>query len=255
MNSNELKKFLDEKYNKFNCLSFIDVDPISVPHQFSRKEDIEIAAFLSATIAWGQRPTIIRNAHKIIQLMDGEPYEFLTQTRIDDPERFESFVHRTFNGEDCRYFMHALSLIYREHGGLEKLFSEGFSIDGTVKSAIIYFRERFLSFGPQHRTAKHIANPDKGSSAKRINMFLRWMVRSSACGVDFGLWKSIPVASLMMPLDVHSGSVARKLGLLKRTQNDWHAVEELTANLRLFDPSDPVKYDFALFGLGAFEKF
>jgi uncharacterized protein (TIGR02757 family) len=250
-----LKKFLDEKYNQFNCLNFIEVDPISIPHQFSRKEDIEIAGFLSATIAWGQRPTIIRNANKLIRLMDGEPYEFLTRTAIEDPERFESFVHRTFNGTDCFYFMNALSSIYREHGGLEKLFTDGFSIDGTVKTAIIHFRERFLSFDPQHRTEKHIANPDKGSSAKRINMFLRWMIRPSISGVDFGLWNSIPVSALMMPLDVHSGSVARKLGLLQRTQNDWQAVEELTANLRIFDPSDPVKYDFALFGLGVFEKF
>lgn len=255
MEIDELKKFLNEKYAQFSCTGFIETDPISIPHQFSRKEDIEIAAFVSATIAWGQRPTIIRNANKFIRLMDGEPYKFLTRTAIEDPERFESFVHRTFNGVDCLYFMRALSSIYREHGGLEKLFSEGYSIDGTVKSAIIYFRERFLSFDPQHRTEKHIANPAKGSSAKRINMFLRWMVRSSNFGVDFGLWNSIPVSALMMPLDVHSGSVARKLGLLQRSQNDWQAVEELTANLRLFDSTDPVKYDFALFGLGAFEKF
>ena len=255
MTSDTLKDFLDEKYNQFNCTSFIESDPISIPRQFSRKEDIEIAAFLSATIAWGQRPTIIRNANKLIDLMDGEPYEFMTRTSIDDPDRFATFVHRTFNGTDCFYFMRALSSIYREHGGLEKVFSDGFAIDGTVKTAIIYFRERFLSFEPHHRTEKHIANPDKGSSAKRINMFLRWMVRPPVCGVDFGLWNSIPVAALMMPLDVHSGSVARKLGLLQRTQNDWQAVEELTANLRLFDPTDPVKYDFALFGLGVFEKF
>jgi uncharacterized protein (TIGR02757 family) len=252
---NELKSFLDEKYNQFNCTGFIETDPISIPHRFSRKEDIEIAAFLSATIAWGQRPTIIRNANKLICLMNDEPFEFLTKSAIEDPSLFESFVHRTFNGTDCFYFMRTLSSIYREHGGLEKLFSDGFAVDGTVKMAIIYFRERFLSFGPPHRTEKHIANPAKGSSAKRINMFLRWMVRPSVCGVDFGLWNSIPVAALMMPLDVHSGNVARKLGLLHRTQNDWQAVEELTDNLRLFDPSDPVKYDFALFGLGVFEKF
>lgn len=252
---NELKCFLDEKYNQFNRTSFIESDPISIPRRFSRKEDIEIAAFLSATIAWGQRTTIIRNANQLIQLMNSEPYEFLTKTAIEDSKLFESFVHRTFNGVDCLYFIRALSLIYREHEGLEKLFSDGFAIDGTVKTAIIHFRERFLSFDPQHRTEKHIANPAKGSSAKRINMFLRWMVRPSVCGVDFGLWNSIPVSALMMPLDVHSGSVSRKLGLLHRTQNDWQAVEELTASLRLLDATDPVKYDFALFGLGAFEKF
>lgn len=251
----ELKNFLDEKYNQYNCFSFIETDPISIPHQFSRKEDIEIAAFLSATIAWGQRTTIIRNANKLMQLMDGQPYEFLLNAPVEDPERFDSFVHRTFNGIDCTYFMRALSAIYREGGGLEQLFSKGLTIDGTVKTAITYFREQFLSFEPQHRTGKHIANPSTGSSAKRINMFLRWMVRPSSCGVDFGIWNSIPITALMMPLDVHSGNVARKLGLLVRPQNDWQAVEELTANLRLFDPTDPVKYDFALFGLGAFEKF
>lgn len=251
----DLKNFLDEKYNQYNCINFIETDPISIPHQFANKEDIEIAAFLSATIAWGQRTTIIRNANRMIQLMDGQPYLFLTQTPVNDPTRFDSFVHRTFNGIDCNYFMNALSAIYREGGGLEKLFAEGYSIDGTVKTAITYFREQFLSFGPQHRTGKHIANPSTGSSAKRINMFLRWMIRPANCGVDFGIWNSIPVAALMMPLDVHSGNVARKLGLLHRSQNDWQAVEELTGNLRLFDPSDPVKYDFALFGLGAFEKF
>ena len=251
----EIKNFLEEKYNQFNCTNFIESDPISIPHRFSRKEDIEIAGFLSATIAWGQRPTIIRNANKLMQLMNDEPFEFLTQTKIEDSELFESFVHRTFNGVDCFYFIRALSAIYQEFGGLEKLFTEGFSIDGTVKTAIFHFREKFLSFNPPHRTEKHIANPDKGSAAKRINMFLRWMVRSSTLGVDFGLWNSIPVSALMMPLDVHSGNVARKLGLLQRTQNDWQAVEELTANLRLFDANDPVKYDFALFGLGVFEKF
>ena len=255
MNTNELRNFLDEKYALYHCPKFIDTDPISIPRQFSRKEDIEIAAFLSATIAWGQRPTILRNANKLIGLMDGEPYQYLIRNEIKGTDRFESFVHRTFNGADCRYFMQALSAIYLQYGGLEKLFADGFAIDGTIKTAICYFRERFLSFEPMHRTEKHLANPEKGSSAKRINMFLRWMIRPSACGVDFGLWTSIPTSALMMPLDVHSGNVARKLGLLHRSQNDWKAVEELTSNLRLFDPSDPVKYDFALFGLGVFEKF
>jgi uncharacterized protein (TIGR02757 family) len=253
--SPEIKEFLDEMSDKYNNPKFVDPDPICIPHQYDLKEDIEIAAFLSATIAWGQRPTIIRNGNKLIRLMEGVPYEFLTRTVSLNQERFESFVHRTFNGADCLYFMQALSSIYREYGGLEKLFSDGFCIDGTVKTAIIYFRNKFLSFNPQRRTEKHIANPEKGSSAKRLNMFLRWMIRPPDSGVDFGIWSAIPTSALMMPLDVHSGRVARKLGLLHRTQNDWQAVEELTANLRLFDPSDPVRYDFALFGLGVFEKF
>ena len=255
MSHSDLKAFLDEKYLQYNCVNFIETDPISIPRRFTRKEDIEIAAFLSATIAWGQRVTIIRNANKLVDLMDGQPFEYLTNGSFDDLKRFDTFVHRTFNGIDCQYFIIALSQIYREMGGLEKQFADGLAIDGTIKTAITHFRDIFLSYAPQPRTGKHIANPSTGSSAKRINMFLRWMVRPAKCGVDFGLWESIPTSALMMPLDVHSGNVARKLGLLQRTQNDWQAVEELTANLRLFDPADPVKYDFALFGLGAFEKF
>ena len=255
LNPSDLQNFLEEKYNQYNRFSFIETDPISIPHKFTRKEDIEIAAFLSATIAWGQRATIIRNANLLVGLMDDQPFEFMINSSAIDLKRFNSFVHRTFNGIDCGYFILALSTIYREKGGLEKLFSDGFAVDGTVKTAIGCFRESFLSFLPPPRTGKHIANPSTGSSAKRINMFLRWMVRPAKGGVDFGLWNSIPTSALMMPLDVHSGSVARKLGILQRVQNDWQAVEELTAHLRLFDPSDPVKYDFALFGLGAFEKF
>ena len=255
MDKSQLKEFLEEKYIQYNCTRFIETDPILIPHLYSRKEDIEISAFLSATIAWGQRPTIIRNATKLMDLMGGEPFEFIMNCGEDDLRCFDSFVHRTFNNMDCLYFIKALSYIYRDHEGLEKLFSEGYSSDKTVKTAIIYFRERFLSFLPLQRTGKHIANPGSGSSAKRINMFLRWMIRPSLTGVDFGLWKSIPASALMMPIDVHSGNVARKLGLLQRKQNDWQAVEELTGNLRQFDADDPVKYDFALFGLGIFEKF
>ncbi len=255
MNNADLKDFLEEKYLQYNNLSFIGTDPVSIPHLFSRKEDIEIAAFLSATIAWGQRPTIIRNAISLMERMEHQPYHFLTESAQPDLSRFAGFVHRTFNATDCRYFMLALSEIYRHHGGLEKLFMEGYHQTGFIKETIIRFREIFLSFYPATRTQKHLANPGKGSTAKRINMFLRWMVRDDGHGVDFGLWKAIPASALMMPIDVHSGNVARKLGLLSRKQNDWQAVEELTSNLRRFDPDDPVRYDYALFGLGVFEKF
>lgn len=255
MDKSGLKEFLDEKYLQYNCIKFIESDPITIPHLFSRKEDIEISAFLSATIAWGQRPTIIRNANKLMEMMGGEPYNFIMNFKADDQSCFNTFVHRTFNGTDCNYFFHALAQIYQRRGGLEKLFSDSYSFDHTIKSAITLFRKQFLSFNPLTRTEKHIANPSKGSSAKRINLFLRWMVRSSACGVDFGIWKSIPTSALMIPLDVHAGNVARKLGLLQRKQNDWQALEELTENLRRFDADDPVKYDFSLFGLGIFEKF
>ena len=255
MSDQELKNFLDEKFQLYNQPRFIETDPISIPRLFSRKEDIEIAGFLAATIAWGQRPTIIRNAFKLIDWMGHKPFEFITDGDEEDFGRFGDFVHRTFNGTDCRYFLHALREIYRSEGGLETLFADGFKTGGNMMESIGRFREKFLSYHPETRTEKHVANPLKGSSAKRINMFLRWMVRDNHTGVDFGLWKNIPASALMMPLDVHSGNAARKLGLLKRKQNDWKAVEELTSRLREFDVNDPVKYDFALFGLGVFEKF
>jgi len=255
MTDQELKSFLDEKYLLYNQPRFIETDPISIPRLFSRKEDIEIAGFLAATIAWGQRPTIIRNAHRLMDWMGHRPFEFVTQGDVGKFDRFGDFVHRTFNGIDCRYFLRALREIYRNEDGLEALFTEGFQHSGSMMEGIFRFREKFLSYQPEIRTQKHVANPMKGSSAKRINMFLRWMVRDNQTGVDFGLWKDIPASALMMPLDVHSGNVARKLGLLKRKQNDWKAVDELTSRLRDFDSEDPVKYDFALFGLGVFEKF
>jgi uncharacterized protein (TIGR02757 family) len=255
MERSSLKEFLDEKYLQYDCIKFIESDPISIPHLFPRKEDIEISAFLSAVIAWGQRTTIIRNATRLMDLMGGEPYNFVMNFKEKHLCYFDNFVHRTFNSTDCNYFIKALSRIYKKHGGLEQIFLKAYSFDHTIKSAITLFREEFLSFQPNPRTEKHFANPSKGSSSKRINLFLRWMIRNSKSGVDFGIWKSVPASALMIPLDVHSGRVARKLGLLQRRQNDWQAVEELTANLRLFDSNDPVKYDFALFGLGMFEKF
>lgn len=255
MKHDELKLFLDEKVAWYNHPRFIDTDPISIPRQFSRKEDIEIAGFLAATIAWGQRPTIIRNSNRLMELMEQQPYAFLMESSDADFDRFAGFVHRTFNEVDCRYFMKALRDIYRDFGGLEKLFGTAFDETGNMKETIARFREIFLSFDAEKRTGKHVANPLKGSSAKRINMYLRWMVRNAKGGVDFGLWNAIPASALMMPLDVHSGRVGRSLGLLSRKQNDWRAVDELTSALRAFDPADPVKYDFALFGLGVFEKF
>jgi uncharacterized protein (TIGR02757 family) len=250
---NELKDFLDEKYELYNRPSFIEPDPISIPRKFTRKEDIEIAAFFSATIAWGQRPTIIKNANRLMELMDNEPYQFIMNSEKKDWKRFEGFVHRTFQYADVVYFIHALQNIYRNKGGLEKVFSVKSKKD--IKNGIIHFRETFLEINPQARTAKHVSNVEKNASAKRINMFLRWMVRNDKRGVDFGIWKGISPALLYCPLDLHSGRVARKLGLLERKQDDWKAVNELTINLRKLDLRDPIKYDFALFGLGVFEKF
>ena len=250
-----IQSFLDQKYLSFNHPIFIETDPIQVPAQFTTKENIEIAGFLAATLAWGQRPTIIRNALKLVILMKNNPIDFLLNIQEEDWDGFSDFKHRTFNGTDCLFFLKSLRNIYKNHGGLEPVFTRGFQTDGSIYSAFVYFRKVFFELEHEHRTEKHVSDVDKGAAAKRLNMFLRWMVRSDKAGVDFGLWKQIPVSALMLPLDIHTGNVARKLGLLTRTQNDWRAVEEITARLREFDPQDPIKYDFALFGLGVFEKF
>lgn len=251
----DIKSLLDLKFATFNRTAFIETDPIQVPALFTTKENIEIAGFLAATLAWGQRPTIIRNALKLIALTDNNPIEFLLRTDENEWDSFLNFKHRTFNGTDCIGFLHALKNIYQNHGGLEQVFTDGFRKEETIFSALKHFRKIFFEAAHEHRSEKHVSDVEKGASAKRLNMYLRWMVRSDSAGVDFGLWKQIPSSALMLPLDVHTGNVARKLGLLTRTQNDWKAVEEVTARLRDFDPHDPVKYDFALFGLGVFEKF
>ncbi len=253
MNFIELKELLEEKALYYNRPSFVNTDPIQVPKLFSLKENIEIAGFLSAAIAWGQRPTIIRNAMHLMKLMEGNPYDFLMQAEHQDWSRFSEFRHRTFNGTDLLFFLRSLRNIYLHHGGLEAVFTYGFRQEQSIDSALRYFRKIFFETAHEVRSGKHISDIDKGASAKRLNMFLRWMVRYDEGGVDFGLWRQIPAAALMLPLDVHSGNQARMLGLLKRKQNDWKAVHEVTAALRQFDPSDPVKYDFALFGMGIFE--
>lgn len=254
MKFDELKELLDEKAAQYNQPAFIATDPIQIPKQFSQKENIEIAGFLAATIAWGQRPTIIKNAFRLMKMMEHSPYEFLLSTNEKDWDDFLHFKHRTFNGIDCIFFLRALKNIYQKHGGLENVFTHGYKLDNSIATALIYFREVFFEVRYECRSQKHVSNILKGASAKRLNMFLRWMVRKDQGGVDFGLWKNISPASLLLPLDVHTGKQARGLELLTRKQNDWKAVLEVTQNLRLFDPNDPVKYDFALFGMGAFEK-
>jgi uncharacterized protein (TIGR02757 family) len=255
MISPDIIGLLNEAVSRYNRPEFISSDPISIPHSFKGKEDIEIAGFLAATLSWGQRGTIIGNSQKLMQLMDSSPYDFILNTGDKDLACMSSFVHRTFNGDDCLFFIHALRFIYHDKGGMEQVFTWGYEQNRSIREAIIHFREVFLSIPHLNRSSKHFSNPAKGASAKRINMFLRWMVRQDDHGVDFGLWKSVSPAHLLCPLDLHSGRVARKLGLLTRKQDDWKAVEELTANLRLIDPTDPVRYDFALFGLGIFERF
>jgi uncharacterized protein (TIGR02757 family) len=244
-----LKALLDCKYDQYNRVEFISTDPIQIPHLFKKSEDIEIAGFLTATLAWGQRRTIIRKVSELLQLMDHDPFSFILGASEKDFVRFEGFCHRTFNATDAIFFLHALKDIYTRRGGLRKIFEEGFKSHHEPGNAITRFRTLF--FGMEHpaRTLKHVPDVGQGSAAKRLNLFLRWMVRDDGRGVDFGLWKNIDPAWLCMPLDVHSGNTARKLGLLSRKQNDWKAVVELTDNLREFDPADPVKYDFALFGM------
>ena len=262
LSDSEIFEFLQSKYHEFNQVSFVENDPISIPHQFSRKEDIEIAAFLTATIAWGQRKTIISNGKRLMLLMDNSPHQFIMDANFDhendddDDDDLKKFVHRTFNGVDCIYFLKSLQNIYRNHSGLQGEFESGIKeYKGNMQLVISGFKKTFFELPHPARTLKHVSDPVTNSAAKRINMFLRWMVRKDKSNVDFGIWNSENMKHLRMPLDVHTGNVSRKLGLLSRKQNDWKAVEELTNNLKKFDANDPVKYDFALFGLGVMEKF
>jgi len=255
MEAYELKSFLEEKADCYNSPAFIGTDPVQVPHRFSESNDIEIAAFLTATLSWGNKRTIIAKSDELTSMMPGGPFNFMMECTDQQLERFLPFIHRTFNGWDAIYFLKALKGIYQERGGLRVLFEEGYRRHSDLYHAILHFRSAFFRMADPGRTAKHVADPSRGATCKRLNMFLRWMVRRDSRGVDFGIWEGIPMHALYVPLDVHTGSVARKLGLLQRKQNDWKAVEELTARLRLFDPSDPVRYDYALFGLGSFEKF
>jgi uncharacterized protein (TIGR02757 family) len=249
LSHDDLKALLDQKYRQYNNPAFIENDPVQIPHLFRRKQDIEIAGYLAATIAWGNRKSINANARKLMKWMDDSPWQFVTDHSAKDLNPFRNFAHRTFNGTDCVYFIKALNHIYRNYESMEN----AFSVPGTstsLKERILHFRNIFFGMPHPARTEKHVSDPSKKSTAKRICMFLRWMVRADKKGVDFGIWKSIRPSELCLPLDVHTGRVSRQLGILKRTQNDWRAVEEVTASLRELDSADPVKYDFALFGMG-----
>jgi uncharacterized protein (TIGR02757 family) len=244
-----LKELLDEAYDRFARPEFISDDPIQLPRAFERREDAEVIGFLTATIAWGKRKSIIANAWKLVRLMDGAPHDLVLNASPAELRRLDGFVHRTFNDIDLRHFILGLRHLYREHGGPEAAFLENGSV-GDMGQAITRFRQRFFKPGHHARTRKHVADPSKGGNAKRINMYLRWMVRPADRGVDLGLWQRIKPAELMVPLDVHTGRVARELGLLQRAQDDWKSVSELTEKLRQLDPEDPIRYDIALFGLG-----
>lgn len=254
MTQAEIKQLLEEKYDEYCRPDFIELDPISIPHSFEEPKDVEISGLIAATIAWGQRTTIIKNANKATKLMGNEPFRFVMEHSEADLNDLNGFVHRTFNAEDLKHFVRSLKHIYSKHESLEDIFVEGAVPTLDMKSAIHHFKQVFFQIPHEKRTQKHVADPMNGSSAKRINMYLRWMVRPNDRGVDFGLWTRIPTSALSCPLDVHSGRTARQLGILKRSQNDWAAVSELDASLRSFDPVDPVKYDFALFGTGVLEN-
>jgi uncharacterized protein (TIGR02757 family) len=253
MSHDELNDFLDFKVIQYNNPSFIECDPISIPHQFSIKEDIEISAFLTATISWGNRKAILKAANELMCLMGNSPFDFIMNSNSNQISRASKYYYRTFHGSDLDYFILSLKNIYENHGGLELIFSN--NSNDSLHDSITSFRSIFFELPHLDRTRKHVSNPDSGSAAKRLHMMLRWLVRKDNNGVDFGIWKDISPSCLSIPLDLHSGNTARKLGLLKRKSNDLKAVIELDQVLREFDPNDPAKYDFALFGLGAFEQF
>ncbi|MHC1708174.1 MAG: TIGR02757 family protein [Bacteroidales bacterium] len=255
LSQSDLRDFLEEKLEYYNQAWFIEEDPISIPHRFSKREDIEIAGFFAATLAWGKRSIAVQNINRLLELMDQAPYDFVMNAGNNEFITLDRFVHRTFNSTDLKFFIQSFRSLYEKNKSLEEVFFYLNDDNQTVKGAICRFRVAFLELPHPHRTEKHLADPGRNASAKRINMFLRWMIRKDAYGVDLGLWKNVSPSILMCPLDLHSGNVARKLGLLQRKASDWKAVEELTENLRLLDPDDPVKYDLALFGLGIYEKF
>ena len=254
LSKKELKAFLDEKAAFYETPDFLYTDPIHIPAQFSLKQDIEISGFLTASIAWGNRKSIIKNAHRLMEIMGHSPYDFVMNYHEDQQEKLEGFVHRTFNSTDLDFFIKGLQNLYTHFQSMEDFYVQYQDLE-RINDAIPHFKKYFFSIPHPIRTQKHVSDPSKKSAAKRINMFFRWMVRNNKQGVDFGIWKQIQASQLSCPLDVHSGNVARKLGILLRKQNDAKALLELDTALRKMDPNDPVKYDFALFGLGVFEKF
>lgn len=256
MKKKELTDFLNHKYNQFNNFDFIADDPIKIPHQFTKEQDIEIAGLFSAILAWGNRKSIIRNATLLMDLMDHQPYEFIQNFTLDEKDRFDNFKHRTFNSEDVTTFVLALQIIYKKHNTLGDLFAKLFQEQKNQGEVLSAFKALFFEDAYAERSKKHLPDPLKGSAAKRMCMYFRWMTRKDIHTVDFGIWNDkIPTSKLHLPLDVHTGNVGRALKLLSRKQNDWKAVTEITNNLKKLDANDPVKYDFALFGLGVNEGF
>ncbi|MDD3108698.1 MAG: TIGR02757 family protein [Alistipes sp.] len=250
MSDEELHAFLEELYDRYDTLDFIADDPISIPHAFERREDREISGFFAATLAWGNRPMIVRNAQRLMARMDHAPYAFTLEASFEELRQLSTFVHRTFNGTDCIDFVQGLRSICREYGSLGGFFETHYTACQDMRGVLSRFVSRFREAEHHPHCEKHLSSIDRGGAYKRLNMYLRWMVRQDQRGVDFGLWRAIPASALYLPLDLHTGNTARALGLLSRRQNDWKAVEQVTAALRRFDPEDPVRYDYALFGAG-----
>jgi TIGR02757 family protein len=253
----QLKEFLDKKVEEYNTINFIKSDPISVPHRFQKKQDIEISGFFASIFAWGNRTIIINKSALLMELMDNSPHDFIINHNEKDLKRFFGYKHRTFNVTDLLYFIFFLRYHYANNSSLESAFSKWMeSTDETIENGLTGFHQYFFNLPDAPlRTKKHIATPERGSTCKRLNMFLRWMVRKDNCGVDFGIWKTIKPDQLICPIDVHVGRVAKKFGLIRRNSIDWLTSLELTSNLKKMDVKDPVKYDFALFGLGVAEHF
>lgn len=253
-NFEQMYELLESLHDKFNCEEFIEHDPISVPHRYTDNRDREIAGFMAATIAWGNRKAIVRSANRMMEYMDFAPYQFVTQAQQCDLERLSTYVHRTFNGQDFIDFVRALQSICLRHNTIGELFQSSYASTQSIAQTLSDVRREFFSVEHNEHCQKHFSSIDKGAACKRLNMYLRWFVRRDNRGVDFGSWTKIPMSALYLPLDVHSGNMGRSLGLLTRRQNDWKATAEITQTLRQFCAEDPVKYDFALFGAGINSK-
>ena len=250
MSREEMRELLERLHDRYNNESFIEADPISVPHSFTRPVDREIAGFLAATIAWGNRRAIVQSAHRMMRYMDNAPEDFVRNATEADMEYLRSYVHRTFNGVDFQDFVRGLRHIITEWGSVGNYFETRYEEHGDLRSVFSDFRRDFFAVEHDTHCEKHLSSIDKGAACKRLCMYLRWFVRHDERGVDFGLWRRIPMSALYMPLDIHTGRMGRNLGLLNRKQSDWKAVEELTASLRELSAEDPVRYDYSLFGLG-----
>ena len=250
MSHEQVRELLEELHDKFNCEEFIEADPISVPHSFTLAEDREIAGLLASTIAWGNRKAIVKSAHRMMRYMDNAPYDFVVNASEQELEQLSTYVHRTFNGGDFQDFVRGMRYVINRWGSIGGFFERRYEATGDLRVVLSEFRKEFHSAEHNPHSEKHMSSIDKGAACKRLCMYLRWMVREDDHGVDFGLWRKIPMSALYMPLDIHTGRMGRSLGLLARKQDDWKAVEELTATLRDFDASDPVRYDYSLFGVG-----